>query len=70
MKVEPLRIYAESPTGRVQWSQDEAGRWFRRYIGGGSKGTKGWALADHKPPKEKLVLASLKKTRLPKEVEP
>lgn len=70
MKVEPLRIYEESPTGRVQWSRDEDGRWWRRFVGSYGRQSKGWVRADQEPTAEKLVLASLKKTRLPKEVEP
>lgn len=69
MKIEPLRIYEEPPAGRVQWSRDEAGRWWRRYIGSGSRDTKGWELATSGPTRDDLRLASVKKTRLPKIVD-
>lgn len=70
MKIEPLRIYEEPPAGRVQWSRDEAGRWWRRQIGSNARNSKGWAPSSEGPARWDLRLASPKKTRLPKIVDP
>lgn len=70
MKIEPLRIYEEPPLGYVQWARDESGRWWRRYLGSNSRSAKGWAPSSEGPARWDLRLASPKKTRLPKIVDP
>lgn len=65
MKIETRRIYEEPPTGRIQWTRDERGAWWRRIIGANSRQYKGWAPDTVGPTRTDLRLVGLKTTRLP-----
>lgn len=67
MKIEPRRIYEEPPRGATQWALDDDGRWFRRNVAN-PKTAKGWMLSETPPERlSDLRLASLKRTRLPRQ---